>query len=119
MLKLFSTRVSINIESHDIHKMDASTSTPPLTNYILGFLLIGLAWGGTTPFIRKAAQDHKPALHPILQDQAIKDSWFKSKVYGGFFGVLDLLRNWKYAVPLILNLTGSIWFFLLIGQAGE
>lgn len=32
---------------------------------------------------------------------------------------MDLLRNPRYAIPLVINLTGSIWFFLLIGQAGE
>lgn len=40
-------------------------------------------------------------------------------MYGAFFGVVDLLRNPRYAVPLVINLTGSIWFFLLIGKAGE
>lgn len=40
-------------------------------------------------------------------------------MYGAFFGITDLLRNWRYAVPLVVNLTGSVWFFLLIGQAGE
>merc|ERR1712169_42448 len=32
-------------------------------------------------------------------------------------GLVDLLKTPRYAVPLLLNLTGSIWFFLLIGQA--
>lgn len=40
-------------------------------------------------------------------------------MYGAFFGITDLLRNWRYALPLVVNLTGSVWFFLLIGQAGE
>lgn len=35
------------------------------------------------------------------------------------FSVLDLLRSPGYAVPLVINLTGSVWFFLLIGKAGE
>lgn len=91
---------------------------PGPLNYILGFLMVGLAWGLTTPFIRKAAKDHHPAPHPILETEAVKGSWLKSKVYGAFFGVVDLLRNPRYAVPLLLNLTGSVWFFLLIGQAG-
>ncbi|KAL2158235.1 hypothetical protein VTH06DRAFT_4555 [Thermothelomyces fergusii] len=30
----------------------------------------------------------------------------------------DLVRNPRYAVPLLLNLTGSVWFFLLVGRAG-
>lgn len=93
--------------------------TAPIINYILSFLLVGIAWGGTTPFIRKAAQTHNPAPHPILESQAVKSSLWKSKVYGAFFGVVDLLRNPRYAFPLLLNLTGSVWFFLLIGQAGK
>ncbi|KUI72876.1 hypothetical protein VM1G_08552 [Cytospora mali] len=90
---------------------------PGPLNYILGFLMVGLAWGLTTPFIRKAAKDHHPAPHPILESDAVKRSWLKSKVYGTFLAVVDLLRNPRYAVPLLLNLTGSVWFFLLIGQA--
>lgn len=35
------------------------------------------------------------------------------------FAVTDLLRCPAYAVPLLVNLTGSVWFFLLIGKAGE
>lgn len=98
---------------------DTPIPNPPLFNYILGFLLIGIAWGFTTPFIRAAARTHKPAPHPILDTPAVKDSWVKSKLYGAFFGVVDLLRNPRYAVPLVINLTGSVWFFLLIGKAGE
>lgn len=33
--------------------------------------------------------------------------------------VVDLLRSPAYAVPLVVNLTGSVWFFLLIGKAGR
>jgi hypothetical protein len=46
-------------------------------------------------------------------------SWWKQKLLGWVFGVLDLLRDWRYAVPLVLNLTGSVWFFLVVGKAGE
>ena len=33
--------------------------------------------------------------------------------------MLDLLKSPAYAVPLVINVTGSIWFFLLVGKAGE
>lgn len=92
---------------------------PPVINYVIGFLLVGVAWGLTTPFIRRAAKDHNPPPHPILESEAVTRSWIKSKLYGAFFGVVDLLRNLRYAVPLLINLTGSVWFFLLIGQAGK
>ncbi|KAI1081242.1 integral membrane protein [Whalleya microplaca] len=93
------------------------TPQPPAINYVVGFLLVGLAWGLTTPFIRRAAKDHNPPAHPLLARDDVKASWIKSKLYGAFFAVVDLLRNPRYAVPLLINLTGSVWFFLLIGQA--
>ena len=102
--------------------MSAATGTdqkPPAFNYVLSFILVGLAWGLTTPFIRRAARTHNPPAHPLLDSPAVKGSWLKSKLYGAIFGVFDLLRNPRYAVPLLLNLTGSVWFFLLIGQAGR
>ncbi|KAI5860136.1 hypothetical protein GGS23DRAFT_250775 [Durotheca rogersii] len=95
---------------------DAS-SQPPAVNYVVGFLLVGLAWGFTTPFIRRAAKDHNPPAHPLLERDDVKASWIRSRLYGAFFAVVDLLRNPRYAVPLLINLTGSVWFFLLIGQA--
>ena len=45
--------------------------------------------------------------------------WVKFRVLKGLFTVVDLLRSPSYAVPLVINLTGSVWFFLLIGKAGE
>jgi hypothetical protein len=102
--------------------MDDPAVPPPdpgIFRYVLGFVLIGLAWGFTTPFIRKAAQTHKPPPHPILDTASVQGSLLKSKLYGAFFGVIDLLKNPRYAIPLVINLTGSIWFFLLIGKAGK
>ncbi|KAK4121262.1 integral membrane protein [Parathielavia appendiculata] len=90
---------------------------PPLINFILSFLLVGLAWGLTTPFIRRAARDYRPAPHPLLSSESVQQSWWKRRVLGGAFAVADLLRNPRYAVPLVLNLTGSVWFFLLVGRA--
>jgi hypothetical protein len=96
----------------------AAPPHPAAINYVLGFLLVGVAWGFTTPFIRRAARDHNPPPHPILEHGDVKASALKRRVYGTVFAVVDLLRNPRYAVPLLLNLTGSVWFFLLIGQAG-
>ncbi|KAH7149631.1 hypothetical protein B0J13DRAFT_551999 [Dactylonectria estremocensis] len=90
---------------------------PPVFNYVLSFVLVGLAWGFTTPFIRRAARSHHPPAHPLLDSPAVKASWLRTRLYGALFAVIDLLRNPRYAVPLVLNLSGSIWFFLLIGQA--
>jgi hypothetical protein len=98
---------------------DSDSAGPPVANYVMGFLLIGLAWGFTTPFIRRAARQHTAPAHAILESPAVARSRVRRAVLGAWFGVVDLLRDWRYAVPLVVNLTGSVWFFLLIGQAGE
>ncbi|KAK4113455.1 hypothetical protein N656DRAFT_778228 [Canariomyces notabilis] len=93
---------------------------PPAINYILSFILVGLAWGLTTPFIRHAARDHpgpSPAHAALLESESVQQSWWKRRVYGAVIAVVALLRNPRYAVPLVLNLTGSVWFFLLVGKA--
>ncbi|CAP73975.1 uncharacterized protein PODANS_2_13280 [Podospora anserina S mat+] len=102
----------------DILLSDNPEPKPPVVNYVLSFLLVGIAWGLTTPFIRAAARSHSPPPHPLLESRSVQSSVVKRKVLGAFFGVMDLLRNPRYAVPLVLNLTGSVWFFLLIGKAG-
>jgi len=101
--------------------MDPDTSapepTPSLFNYFLGFLLVGIAWGFTTPFIRRAAVNFHPPPHASLSDP--NRSWISKKILKGFFAVVDLLKSPGYALPLVINLTGSIWFFLLVGKAGK
>ncbi|OAP65634.1 hypothetical protein AYL99_01606 [Fonsecaea erecta] len=89
--------------------------TPSPFNYILSFLLVGICWGFTTPFIRKAAVNYTAPSHPSITDSS--RSWISRQVAKAFFTVVGLLKTPTYAVPLLLNLTGSIWFFLLVGQA--
>jgi hypothetical protein len=98
--------------------MTPNAQPPPPINFILSFLLVGLAWGLTTPFIRRAAKDHRPPPHALLAAPSVQQSWWKRRALTALFAVVDLLRNPRYAVPLVLNLTGSVWFFLLIGKAG-
>ena len=94
-------------------------SAPSIWRWVLGFLIVGACWGLTTPFMRRAAvaRDQKPQVErPFLADPNV--AWLKRKFFGIVYAVFDLLKNPAYAVPLLLNVTGSVWFFLLIGQAG-
>ncbi|KKK18177.1 hypothetical protein ARAM_004898 [Aspergillus rambellii] len=43
-------------------------------------------------------------------------SWLKTKIVSVFWTVVNLLRTPAYLIPLVINLTGSVWFFLLVGQ---
>ena len=99
--------------------LDVPESAPSVWRWVLGFLIVGACWGLTTPFMRRAAvsRDQKPQPErPLLSDPSV--SWLKRKIYGVIYAVFDLLKNPAYAIPLLLNVTGSVWFFLLIGQAG-
>lgn len=94
-----------------------TSPTPSPFNYVLSFLIVGLCWGFTTPFIRKAAITYQVPSNPSITDP--NRSWLLRQIAKIFFSIIGLLRNPRYAIPLVLNLTGSIWFFLLVGQAGK
>jgi hypothetical protein len=34
-----------------------------------------------------------------------------------YYAVIGVLSRPAYAIPLLLNVTGSVWFFVLIGKA--
>lgn len=91
-------------------------STPSSFNYVVSFLLVGICWGFTTPFIRRAAVNYSAPTNPSITDPS--RSWISRQIAKVFFTVLGLVRKPSYAIPLVANLTGSIWFFLLVGQAG-
>lgn len=91
-------------------------SQPSLFNYVLGFLAVGLAWGFTTPFMRKAAITSTPIPRPKLNDPT--SPFLVRKVLGIWYAVYELVARPAYTIPLLLNLSGSVWFFLLVGQAG-
>lgn len=96
---------------------DPSTPAPSLLRWGIGFLVVGMAWGLTTPFIRRGAASYDPAPRPELSDPA--RSWLLRKLLAPLYAVVDVLSHPAYAVPLALNLTGSVWFFLLVGEAGK
>ncbi|KAF3479913.1 uncharacterized protein GIQ15_06889 [Arthroderma uncinatum] len=103
----------------------APSAPPGAFNYLLSFLLVGLAWGFTTPFIRRAAVDFnarnegKQGDIPSAEARGpslLSPSWIKEKAVSVFWTVVNLLRTPAYSVPLLINLTGSVWFFLLVGK---
>lgn len=95
------------------------TTQPSILRWTLGFLLVGLAWGLTTPFIRRAALNFNPPARPWIDSPEKDYNWVVKKVLKGGCAVWDLVRCPAYCVPLALNLTGSVWFFVLVGRAGE
>ncbi|RMD41566.1 hypothetical protein DV735_g3580, partial [Chaetothyriales sp. CBS 134920] len=86
--------------------------------YLVSFLLVGLCWGFTTPFIRRAALTYTAPTatsHPHLFSSS--SSLVYRTVAKAVYTVLSILRKPAYAIPLVCNLTGSVWFFILVGKA--
>jgi hypothetical protein len=103
---------------------------PSIFRWIIGFLMVGACWGLTTPFMRRAAmyvpfsamfyrtnkyRNYTPPHRPSLADPS--NSWLKKKALGIWYAAVGVLSRPAYAVPLLLNITGSVWFFILIGKA--
>ena len=62
-----------------------------------------------------ANRNYNPPKRPSLSDP--NNSWLKRKALGIWYAVIGVLSRPAYAVPLLLNVTGSVWFFILIGKA--
>ena len=105
------------MSSPDASAPDTPISAPSAFNYVLSFLLVGMCWGFTTPFIRRAAVNYSAPTNPSITDPS--RSWLSRQIAKAFFTVIGLVKKPGYAIPLVANLTGSIWFFLLVGKAGK
>lgn len=105
--------------TNPMDSLDSPPQTPPpsLFRSTLGFLLVGMAWGLTTPFIRRAAVNLSAS--PSSTSNQSGRNWLQAKISNAIRTALNLLRTPAYAIPLVINLTGSIWFFLLVGKAGK
>jgi hypothetical protein len=67
--------------------------------------------------MRRAAMNYVPPSRPELEDKSV--ALVKRKVLSIWYSVFDLVRRPAYFIPLLMNLSGSVWFFLMVGQAGK
>jgi hypothetical protein len=123
-----SANLSINSENRTMVPNPDTSPTQPspgLLRYVLGFLLVGAAWGLTTPFMRRAALASTSSPSKTSPSTPDSRSWLthpstpylKAKIWSLLYSIYDTLKNPAYAIPFLINVTGSVWFFLLIGQA--
>jgi hypothetical protein len=61
--------------------------------------------------------NYVPPSRPELEDKSV--ALVKRKVLSIWYSVFDLVRRPAYFIPLLMNLSGSVWFFLMVGQAGK
>jgi hypothetical protein len=107
-------QISLGVQIGEQLKMESSQE-PGIFRYVLGFLVVGFAWGFTTPFMRRAALQH-PASPVQAEDP--NTSWALKKLMGIWHGFVEMVSRPSYTIPLVVNLSGSAMFFLIVGQAG-
>ena len=71
---------------------------------------VGLIWGITNPFLEQGAKA-MPSEDPNKQENS---RFFL--VRWAFF-VFDLLLNYKFAIPFLLNQLGSVLFYYALGNS--
>ena len=70
------------------------------TQHCLSFLLVGALWGCTNPFLRTGTTD-------LVTDS--KSAWYV-RLY-------RTLCNWRFTIPFILNQSGPLVYYYLLGKA--
>jgi hypothetical protein len=75
----------------------------------LWFVLVGVCWGLTNPFIARASKAVDAAQvappHAGALERRVRLAW-------------ALLRRWQYVLPLAINLSGSVVFYKTLSHAG-
>ncbi|KAJ2552787.1 hypothetical protein EV175_003180 [Coemansia sp. RSA 1933] len=69
-----------------------------------GFVLTALCWGFTNPFIKRGSQGIESIKRGNWIAQTLAETWF-------------LFTNWKYVVPLVINLSGSAVYYYTLSSA--
>ena len=70
---------------------------------LAGCIAVGVLWGCTNSFIKRGSVAAKAK--PRSSELSVVAFWS------------NLLRTWKFVLPQVLNLLGSIAFALLLGKA--
>jgi drug/metabolite transporter (DMT)-like permease len=75
-----------------------------LMNEILSYLIVSILWGFTNPFIKLGTN----GLEHVQQ---------KHQKYTKLYELKFLLTRWQYMLPQLLNLSGSLVFYYLLGNS--
>ncbi|KAJ2618468.1 hypothetical protein GGF44_005767, partial [Coemansia sp. RSA 1694] len=70
----------------------------------VGFVLTALCWGFTNPFIKRGSEGIEKIKKTSWLRQTLAESWF-------------LFTNWKYVLPLAINLSGSAVYYYTLSSA--
>jgi hypothetical protein len=67
--------------------------------------------------MRRAALKQSPK--PRTDSESQGASWVSKKVRSIWYSILDLIQQPSYTIPLLINLSGSFIFFIIVGESGK
>ena len=93
----------------------------------LGFVVVGLLWGFTNPFIKRGSEGIKTLK---VEDDARFPRWFYEVVYlatrwqvpamnSSLFLIELTLSCPQFLLPFLLNMSGSVVYYLTLSTAGR
>ena len=68
------------------------------------FVLVGLLWGATNPFLKRESAGIEKVQH-------------SNKILQFLLELKFLALNWRYVVPFLVNQLGAVLYYLTIGKA--
>lgn len=68
------------------------------------FVLVGLLWGATNPFIKRNSAGIEDVVHP-------------NRVVKFLLELKFLALNWRYLLPFTINQLGAVLYYSTIGKA--
>ena len=79
---------------------------------IFEFLFVGVLWGGSTPFIKRASKSESCSSSSSGEHSG-REKRESSLSWGQF---ARMLMNWWLVVPFIVDKIGSVMFYFLLGD---
>lgn len=84
--------------------MDASTPVSNSLREACWFMLVGLLWGATNPFLKKGSVGIEKVKHSNKFVQFLLELKF-------------LALNWRYMLPFVVNQLGAVVYYVTVGRA--
>jgi len=75
----------------------------PITNAVW-LLIVGAMWGCTNPLIKRGGEGVSKIKKASKVNQFLAENWF-------------LLSRWQYVIPFAINLSGSVMYYLALGNS--
>jgi len=78
---------------------------------LASLVLVGALWGCTNSFLKQEEEDHAD-----IRNEARQQKRGEQGEKGLLSHLVKLLCNWRFIVPFLLNQSGSLLYYLLLGS---